>query len=757
MQLSELNLIRRLVVTGLAVLSVLGGALALSSTTALADVTHPYLSTITEANGSPFTQPWGLAIDATSGNLFVGDAKGQVVDAFDSTNAFTGQLGVGEFLEPYTRSVAVNYATGFVYVAESGPEEVFVFKPEGGTYKLVQKQKVGSFMYVAVDNSSGPHAGDVYVISGLTTIQVFATNGEGKLEGPEELTPPVGGFSLLGGSEQSGGLAIDGASGTVYVAEPGHGVVSEYDASDVLQVQQLTGVETPAGSMEPVSVAINESNGEVYVVDAAHAVVDEFSSSGEYLGQITGISEAEHFGTPLGVAVQNAAGPTQGDVYVSDGTGVDIFGPDGSSAPKFALTVEKTGTGDGEVSSAPPGIACGATCSAEFDEGAEVTLTATPEAGSTFAGWSGACSGTGECTVTMSEATEVKAEFTALPKFSLAVSTLGTGTGTVTSSPAGIECGVKCSEEFSETSKVKLTAAPEAGSKFVKWSGEACDGSTASVCEVTMPSGELKVEAEFAEVVTVPLTVVKTGNGKVTSSPVGIECGAKCSEEFEPGTVTLTAAPETGYEFAGWIGCKSTGPTTCEVEVIAATEVTAVFLKAALQGPPGTQGPPGSQGPPGTQGPPGAKGTNGEKGAQGSAGAAGAQGETGAAGANGVSGKDGAQGPAGPAGAQGPAGPAGKVQLVQCKTVKKGKKSTQKCTTKLVSGTVKFTTSGTTAQATLSRHGAVFAAGTARSTRGHMSLRLSPLRRLRPGSYTLTLIVGAGRHETIRRESFTLR
>jgi hypothetical protein len=89
---------------------------------------------------------------------------------------------------------------------------------------------------------------------------------------------------------------------------------------------------------------------------------------------------------------------------------------------------------------------------------------------------------------------------------------------------------------------------------------------------------------------------------------------------------------------------------------------------------------------------------------------------------------------------------------VTCKTVK-GK---QHCTTKLVSGTVKFTTTGS-ARATLSRHGVVYAAGTARVEHGRTSLRLAPLRKLQPGRYTLTLVTGTGRHKRISTESFTLR
>jgi len=77
----------------------------------------------------------------------------------------------------------------------------------------------------------------------------------------------------------------------------------------------------------------------------------------------------------------------------------------------LALTVSKTGAGSGTVTSNPAGISCGATCSAAFAIGTMVTLTAAPAAGSTFSGWSGSCTGTGACTVTMSAARAVTANF----------------------------------------------------------------------------------------------------------------------------------------------------------------------------------------------------------------------------------------------------------------------------------------------------------------------------------------------------------
>jgi hypothetical protein len=77
------------------------------------------------------------------------------------------------------------------------------------------------------------------------------------------------------------------------------------------------------------------------------------------------------------------------------------------------LTVTKAGTGAGTVTSSPAGISCGATCSASFASGTSVTLTAAAASGSTFAGWSGACTGTGTCTVSMTAARTVTATFTA--------------------------------------------------------------------------------------------------------------------------------------------------------------------------------------------------------------------------------------------------------------------------------------------------------------------------------------------------------
>ena len=158
------------------------------------------------------------------------------------------------------------------------------------------------------------------------------------------------------------------------------------------------------------------------------------------------------------------------------------------------LSVSKAGSGSGTVTSSPAGISCGSACSASYANGTPVTLTAAAAAGSTFSGWSGACTGTGTCQVVMSAARSVTATFAATAtSFALSVSTAGAGSGTVTSSPAGITCGAACIATYASGTVVSLAAAPAAGSVFSSWSG-ACTG--AGVCQVTMSAAQ-SVTATF--------------------------------------------------------------------------------------------------------------------------------------------------------------------------------------------------------------------------------------------------------------------
>ena len=258
-------------------------------------------------------------------------------------------------------------------------------------------------------------------------------------------------------------------------------------------------------------------------------------------------------GTPVTLThAADAGSQFTGWAGACTGTGGCNIAMDASKAvtatftPVFTLDVAKAGAGSGTVASLPAGISCGSTCSAEFLTGTMVQLTATASAGSAFTGWSGACTGTGTCEVTLDQARSVTATFT--PVFTLAVGKSGPGTGTITSLPAGISCGATCSAEFLAPTVVELFVAPGPGAAFTGWSG-ACTGTGA--CQVTMDQAR-SVTATFAQSHVLTVSKNGTGAGTISSAPVGIGCGSTCAFAFPAGTVvTLGKFPAAGSVFAG--------------------------------------------------------------------------------------------------------------------------------------------------------------------------------------------------------------
>ncbi len=93
----------------------------------------------------------------------------------------------------------------------------------------------------------------------------------------------------------------------------------------------------------------------------------------------------------------------------SDRVNIDDVSVTGDQIQYKVLTVNTIG--DGSASSNPTGISCGADCSESYVENTIVTLNPSANFGSEFTGWSGACSGTGTCSVTMSNAKSVTANF----------------------------------------------------------------------------------------------------------------------------------------------------------------------------------------------------------------------------------------------------------------------------------------------------------------------------------------------------------
>ena len=243
----------------------------------------------------------------------------------------------------------------------------------------------------------------------------------------------------------------------------------------------------------------------------------------------------------------------------------------------FSLDVTVDGDGTGSVSSTPAGIDCPGTCAADFLENEKVLLEPAPAAGSSFDGWNGDCSGTGTCLVSMDQARTVGATFSGPTSFALEVAVIrGPGSGTVTSTPAGIDCPGTCVADFPVDANVKLEAVPASGFEFSGW-GVACAGNP-NPCTVTMDQDRV-VSAVFDPVPTFELTVgiEGGGSGSVTSTPAGIDCPGTCAADFlENEKVLLEPAPAAGSSFDGWNGdCSGTG--TCVVSMGRTRTVGATF------------------------------------------------------------------------------------------------------------------------------------------------------------------------------------
>lgn len=226
----------------------------------------------------------------------------------------------------------------------------------------------------------------------------------------------------------------------------------------------------------------------------------------------------------------------------------------------FGRSMTVSVTGGGQVISNPAGINCtstGGDCNEAYTSGTSVTLDATPNAGWTFLSWAGCTPDAGvptRCATTMSAARNVTATFGR--ELIVALS----GNGTVTSAPAGINCGTDCNQVYADGTSVVLTAVAGGGAQFGSWS--ACTTPVGNQCTIVM-NGPRSVTASFGTGVTV---VIADGQGSVQSSPPGISCPGDCNEVYNNNqSITLDATPTAGWVVRDWAGCvqNTTNPNRC--------------------------------------------------------------------------------------------------------------------------------------------------------------------------------------------------
>ena len=172
-------------------------------------------------------------------------------------------------------------------------------------------------------------------------------------------------------------------------------------------------------------------------------------------------------------------------------------------------TLSVSVAGQGTVTSSDNGIACPAACSAGY-QGGDVSLTPHPAAGWRFTGWSGDCTGTANCSLSMSQSRSVSATFEPI---TFALNVVVAGSGTVDSTPPGIRCPVACAATYAGGAVVSLAPDAAPGWRFLGWAGS-CTG--VGTCEVAMTQARA-VTATFTMVdLTAPDTIITGGTADGT-------------------------------------------------------------------------------------------------------------------------------------------------------------------------------------------------------------------------------------------------
>jgi DNA-binding beta-propeller fold protein YncE len=370
--------------------------------------------------------PCGLAVDG-AGRFYVADYYHRAVDVFFSPSSYQGQLAG---LDPLDGPCGLALdSSGNLYVNDyhRNVQKFGAFPGFAPGLLLDTGYPTG----VAFD----PATNRIYV-NNRTYISVYETSGAPILDGGGE--PLRIGEGTLGDgygmavSAFPGLPAIPATVGRLYVPDAATNTVKVYDPALDL-INPVAEIKDPFGkpfsSLRDAAIAIDRVSGEIYFTDDTQpqyaekpqAVIYVYNPTNTFKGRLKyKIVTAR----PPGLAVDNSGNPSQGRVYVTSGNthqaGVYAYPPGAATTAQplpsiFSLAVSTEGRGEGEIASDLGHLDCASACSEEMRSGALVTLTATPEEGSAFSGWSGGgCEGTGTCTVEMSQARSVKAAFAPL-------------------------------------------------------------------------------------------------------------------------------------------------------------------------------------------------------------------------------------------------------------------------------------------------------------------------------------------------------
>ncbi|HUA00915.1 MAG TPA: hypothetical protein VMB02_11345, partial [Candidatus Aquilonibacter sp.] len=467
------------------------------------------------ATSATFSFPTGIAFDS-QGNLYVADAGNNVIREIDDT--------------------AEHNVTTYAF------NGLPTFGGDGGDALSASMQFPEQ---VAVDS-----AGNLFVGAGYDNVVRRIDNGEGSTERSiitvaGDVQNLDGGYSGDGGPSTQAlisnfGLAVD-VHHNLYIGDAGNNRIREVHMAPVAVVDSLL----PA-QFGPVFAGGSSSTGAVlfgntglddlqvnnvtapagFVVSTCNGAVNSFAvPPGVSDGCEITVTFSPAAGTPPGTIAGNLTLTTNDPANPSY-----TFPLSGVVAAQPGETLTVSATGSGIIESSPSAIECEntgtqttGTCSANFPTGEQVTLDAFGLSGLSFTGWTvdgsaTVCPGTTTCVVTMSQAHNVVATFgtSSAPSPTLTVASAGNGSGTIISSPAGINCTITsgvasgtCSFSgfAAGTTVVSLRATATGNSKFAGWLTTLC-----GLLPLSEASGPCQFNLAYAGIVSPPqVTAVFSG------------------------------------------------------------------------------------------------------------------------------------------------------------------------------------------------------------------------------------------------------